>query len=495
MQNTILQSTESMKGDKGKMNGVAYDTAWTARVTNQNGKPFFPECVQWLLNNQKPDGSWGCKTLHYHDRILSTLSAIMALRELYGNKYESYIQRGETYIWKNIKNLKLDDYRLIGSELLFPSLMREAESMGLNLPSNINIYREEYKAKLKKIDESMWYSPRTTLSFSFEFLGDNVDIKKLPNIQLPDGSVGNSPSATAYLLKHIRDPKALQYLREILSLTGNGSVMTVYPIDLFEYGWTVYNLLLAGLYFERYTEICNYMFKNMGQQGAGWSTLFPVPDADDTAVILKVLQELQYPIDPEILNMFYTGEYFLTFVFELDPSVSTNIHVLDFIKDCPQFPNKDEVVEQLIRFIRSEMNSEGFWVDKWHVSPYYPTSHAVLALCDVDPSLASKAISWILDTQNKNGTWGREGGTLEETAYAIQALLYYHRHVEHIDIGKIARALSILNLQNYIQSEASLPEMWVAKVFLTPVRVVGSAVASAQFMARSENIEATSMIP
>ncbi len=489
MQGTILQSTESQKRDKGKMNGVAYDTAWTARVTNQSGEPLFPECIQWLLNNQRPDGSWGCQIPHFHDRILSTISAIMALKEIDEKRYGSYIQKGETYIWENMKNLGLDDYKLIGSELLFPSLMEQAESMGLNLPYCMKVYQKEYEAKLRKIDRSMWYSPRTTLSFSFEFLGDHVDVNKLPNIQLPDGSVGNSPASTAYFLKYIKDANAIRYLREILSLTENGSVMTVYPIDMFECGWIIYNLMLAGLYFERFAEIGNFLLNNVGHSGAGWSTLFPVPDADDTAIILKVLHDLQYPVDLGVLDAFNAGDYYLTFTFELDPSVSTNIHVLDLVRSCPEFPDRENVIERLVRFLRRGMHSEGFWIDKWHVSPYYPTSHAVFALCETDPSLAERAVSWILDTQKENGMWGLNGGTLEETAYAVQALMYYDRHVERIDTERVSEAVSALNLRNLMQFSVNLPEMWVAKVFLAPIRVVGSAVASAQFMAKAENVQ------
>ena len=486
MRNVVRKPSESVNSDGGKISSAAYDTAWVARVTDERGQTLFPECVKWLLENQKPDGSWGCQIPHFHDRILSTLSVIMALKEIDEERYGSYIQKGETYIWENMKNLGLDDYKLIGSELLFPSLMEQAESMELNLPYYMKVYQREYEAKLRKIDRSMWYSPKTTLSFSFEFLGDNVDVNKLPNIQLPDGSVGNSPASTAYFLRYIKDANAIKYLREILSLTKDGSAMTVYPIDMFECGWIIYNLMLAGLYFERFAEIGNFLLNNVGHSGAGWSTLFPVPDADDTAIILKVLHDLQYSVDLRVLDVFSAGDYYLTFVFELDPSVSTNIHVLDLVKSCPEFPDRENVIERLVRFLKRGMHSDGFWIDKWHVSPYYPTSHAVFALCDIDPSLAERAVSWILDTQKENGMWGRNGGTLEETAYAVQALMYYDRHVEHIDTERVSEAVSALNTGSIMQFSNSIPEMWVAKVFLAPIRVVGSAVASAQFMAKAE---------
>ena len=31
-----------------KTSGTAYDTAWTARITDENGTPTFPECIKWF---------------------------------------------------------------------------------------------------------------------------------------------------------------------------------------------------------------------------------------------------------------------------------------------------------------------------------------------------------------------------------------------------------------------------------------------------------------
>jgi halimadienyl-diphosphate synthase len=491
MQETILQLAEPAEHHERKMSGVAYDTAWVARITSGNGKPLFPECSRWLLENQHHDGSWGSRLLNYHDRIISTLSAITALKELYGTEYKRNIEKGETFVWENIGKLKEDDYRLIGSELLFPSLLEQAESLDLNVPSHIEVYKEEQNTKLKKIDESLWYSPRTTLSFSIEFMGDAVDVSRLPFLQLQNGSIANSPAATAYFLRHIKNSKAIVYLKEILSLTGDGSVMTVYPIDIFEYGWTLYNLMLAGFYFERYGEICDFLFRQLRRSGVGCTSESPVADADDTALVLGVLHSMGYPIDANVLDEYYTGDYFLTFNFELDPSISTNVHVLDFIKGYSMFPEREEVIEKLVKFLKAEMNEKRFWVDKWHVSPYYPTSHAVLALCEIDPSLARRAVDWIIESQNENGMWGRDGGTLEETSYAVQALVYFHQHVERINSQEISKAVSALFMEGSTLLSSDSSELWIGKVLYTPSRVVCSSVTGAQLMARGNNLRAT----
>lgn len=485
MQVPLQLSDHACRG--GKMNGVAYDTAWTAQVTDESGNPIFPECIRWLLENQNPDGSWGSQVLNYHDRIMSTLGAIMALKKT--GKYEGSIRKGEAYIWENIIRLSREPCKLVASELLIPSLMEQAESLGLNLPYHIKIYQREYQAKLSKIDQSLWYSPLTTLSHSIEFLGENVDENRLSGILLPNGCVGNSPAATAFFLMHTKNVKALWFLKQILQTTGDGSVMTVYPINLFEYLWTLYNLMLAGLYFEEYAGICELLRTYVGHSGLGMSTDFPIPDADDTSVLCKILSEMQYSVDFTILDAYDAGEYFSTYTFEVDPSVSTNIHVLDCVKSCFKFPQREETMDRLVHFLRVRMISQGFWIDKWHISPYYPTSHAILALCNVDDTLAGKAVSWLLDSQNENGTWGRNGGTLEETALAAQALIYYHRHVERIDIKRMCGAFSALNLRGPALLRSALPSLWIGKVLYVPMQIVWSSIAGAQFMTKTEMMQ------
>ncbi len=497
MQNMMFQFPKSRKYPSGgEMNGVAYDTAWAARVTDQSGKPLFPECIQWLLEHQRPDGSWGSQIMNYHDRVISTLSCIIALKDVDGRRYKDYIQRGEAYIWRNMRNVETEaGKKLVGSELLLPSLMQQAQHMGLDLPYQMKVYEREYHVKLKRIEKSLWYSPLISLSFSLEFLGDDVDLDCLPTVQLPNGSVANSPATTAFFLKHTRNERAFRYLKKNLSLTGDGSLMTAYPFEVFECGWVMYNLMLAGLYFEWYTDICDFLMKRVGHSGVGMSTEFPVPDADDTVILLKALYNMGYPIDFSVFDVYDAGDYYLTYTFELDPSATTNIHILDFVESCPHFPDREEVMEKLVRFLRREMRPGGFWIDKWNVSRYYCTSHSIPALSFIDPSLAEKIISWILDTQNENGLWGENGGTLEETAYVVQALAYYHRHVERIDMEGISRAISALNRKDSTLLLIDLPGMWTAKVLYTPVRIVLSSIASAQFMTGIRNRQNHESIP
>lgn len=63
----------------------SYDTAWVAMVPSPNspGNPCFPGCLQWLLENQLSDGSWGPPhryPLLTKDSLSSTLACVLALR-------------------------------------------------------------------------------------------------------------------------------------------------------------------------------------------------------------------------------------------------------------------------------------------------------------------------------------------------------------------------------------------------------------------------------
>lgn len=67
----------------GEINISAYDTAWVALVKSLNGDegPQFPSCIDWIAQNQLPDGSWGDGIFFLvQDRIISTLACIIALK-------------------------------------------------------------------------------------------------------------------------------------------------------------------------------------------------------------------------------------------------------------------------------------------------------------------------------------------------------------------------------------------------------------------------------
>lgn len=77
----------------------AYDTAWLAMIPDSGqplSRPMFENCLNWVLNNQRDDGSWGEFDGHGNHTIESlpaTLACIIVLR-LWNSGNPHQIQNG-----------------------------------------------------------------------------------------------------------------------------------------------------------------------------------------------------------------------------------------------------------------------------------------------------------------------------------------------------------------------------------------------------------------
>lgn len=84
-----------------------YDTAWVAMVPSRDEpkQPCFAQCLDWILENQREDGSWGLSPTHsllVKDSLSSTLACLLALSKWsVGHKL---VQRGN-FVKMNIKML------------------------------------------------------------------------------------------------------------------------------------------------------------------------------------------------------------------------------------------------------------------------------------------------------------------------------------------------------------------------------------------------------
>ncbi|XP_019238889.1 PREDICTED: cis-abienol synthase, chloroplastic-like [Nicotiana attenuata] len=71
---------------KVELSPSSYDTAWVAMIPSRNSvkQPCFPQCLDWILENQREDGSWGLNPSHsllVKDSLSSTLACLLALRK------------------------------------------------------------------------------------------------------------------------------------------------------------------------------------------------------------------------------------------------------------------------------------------------------------------------------------------------------------------------------------------------------------------------------
>jgi halimadienyl-diphosphate synthase len=459
--------------------GISYDTVWVASHDS-----LFPKSLEWVLINQREDGSWGGSVEYLHDRVISTLASIVILsRNRRSDRLLKLIEKGEDYLSKKFSDVKQEKHSTIGFELLFPALMAEAERLNLNIPNiGDGYFKRIREEKLSLVLSDLVYTGKTTLSFSAEFLSQDFNVTKARSIKNPNGSVGNSPSATAYLLQNATNQEALEYLEEVYSLNKDGSIMAVYPFEIFEKSWVSYHFIALGLPVEEYlVKHASDIKKGWTKRGAGISQSSHVLDSDDTAVAFRVLTFMGEKLSPEVFDEYEQEENYQCFKYERDPSISSNVHILDAIKNIKGYRNREFAIDKILNFLESKREPDGYWTDKWHLSPYYITSHAIVALHGLDDSLIEKSIDWILETQNHNGSWGIRKGTLEETAYSLWALLFYYENSEKLDERILCDGIRFLSERYH---SGIYPELWIAKGLYCPINVVKSAILSVLYKSR-----------
>nr|CBX87013.1 KS protein [Triticum aestivum] len=221
-----------------------YDTAWVAMVPLRGSPrtPCFPQCVEWILQNQHENGSWDNNDLGSSANknvLLSTLACVLALEKW--NLGQEHIRRGLHFIGRHF-SLVMDEEIAAptGFNMIFPGMLSLAVGAGLQFPvrqTDIDWILQQWEMELRRpvdgktLAGEKSYGREAYMAYVSEGLGNLLDWNEVMKFQRKNGSLFNSPSTTAAALVHNYDDKALDYLNMVVSKFG-GAVPTVYPLNM-----------------------------------------------------------------------------------------------------------------------------------------------------------------------------------------------------------------------------------------------------------------------
>ncbi|HJZ46488.1 MAG TPA: prenyltransferase/squalene oxidase repeat-containing protein, partial [Roseiflexaceae bacterium] len=319
--------------------------------------------------------------------------------------------------------------------------------------------------------------PGTPPVHSWEAWGAQPD----PGLLDGSGGVGHSAAATAAWLyaansrPDLADARASarRFLEQAAAATGTGIpgvVPGVWPISRFEQVFGLYILLTADLLeHSGLRDVVHAQIDDLAQAmrpaGIGFSDFF-VPDGDDTAAALAVLQTAGHKVDLHSLQRFAEGDHFCAFPGELQPSVSVQAHAVHALESGESQPTHVYITER--------QGIDGRWPgDKWHSSWLYTTSQAMIALegrRHLYP--IQQAVEALANHQHADGGWGVRGSTTEETAYGVLMLrLLQRRGILAEQAGRTLSRAEQWMLQHYRPFAHSDVKLWLDKDVYRPERI------------------------
>jgi hypothetical protein len=463
------------------------------------------ERLRFLLATQRSDGGWVSPTPGY--ALVPTLSATEALLATLGRPGphgHPGITRPELAKAAEDGLAALSRW-LDGTRALELPDMPAVEHITPVLIEMINQRPERQDTWLRQPDELTGTTVqvvRTLLSGGIEIpekllhaleIADTA-ARGAPTVRVPPtGSIGASPAATAAWLgdRAPADPDdpALRFLETVAEQRG-GPVPCATPITNFERGWVLSWLAGAGISLPVPPQLLAELRSALGPAGASAGSGLPA-DADTSAGVLYALSLAGAPHPPDLLWRYETETHFCTWQGENGRSVTTNAHVLEafghYLKSTGGGESASRYAEttaKVASWLRTQQDDDGSWRDRWHASPHYATFCCALALnrfggAESTPAV-ERAARWVLGAQHADGSWGRWGGTAEETAYALQVLLLTGAAADEESARAVARGGAFLrSVAGTGIAESDIPALWHDKDLYSPIAVVQAAILAA----------------
>ncbi|XP_027160313.1 S-linalool synthase-like [Coffea eugenioides] len=222
----------------------AYDTAWLAMIPDPTNstQPMFNSCLDWILNNQNEAGFWGESHAEGRptiDTLPATLACLVALKTW--NVGEGNIGKGLEFFQSKAEIiLKLAYHHLPRwFVIVFPAMVELAQATGLDLAltQGSEIVLADVLCKRQQLldmenveaDSHQYYPPLISYLESLPSAYHADQQKILKNLG-GDGSLFQSPSATASAYIATGNLKCLNYLKSLVQRCPTG-VPAVYPVD------------------------------------------------------------------------------------------------------------------------------------------------------------------------------------------------------------------------------------------------------------------------
>ncbi|KAJ4286478.1 hypothetical protein N0V90_013178 [Kalmusia sp. IMI 367209] len=504
-------------GGFGSFTPAVYDTAWLAMIIkstgDQNQELLFPQCFDYLIQEQRDDGSWES----YGSQIDGILNSLAALLALVKHKQRHFCSPAERLLLSpRIENAKVAILRLlkdwdvretchVGFEILVPSLLERLSSHHIELhdfPGRILLY-QLYQKKLNQFPFDLLYGKtQTTLLHSLEAFVGRVDFQRLSH-HLTGGSMLGSPASTAAYLMEIRewDTRAENYLRQVeqrwFSNSKQIGVPSAFPCTVFESSWALSTLLAHGIDKECLPQedlqvIVDFLSLTLnGQSGiVGFAPGF-LADADDTAVTLLVLRQFDMNVSFKgLLETFSSAQNFRTYAHESSPSFSANCNVLIALLHAPDLNAHAPYIRLAIDYLVT-LAEEGLLKDKWNIATTYSWMLLIRALVAVTrawdegrltelsqnmrefriPAVICQTLARLLRGQTDDGSWG---ASVDRTAYGVLALAHaiklpWPDHMKEILATAIALGRDFL--RQLTRDDIQRPSyVWIEKVtYASPI--------------------------
>jgi halimadienyl-diphosphate synthase len=493
--------------DGGGLNSLSvYESSWVALVRDpaRPSRLAYPETFAWTLAQQRRDGGWGPAGPY---SLLPTMMALHAvLSHPQGTSlHQQVVAAGARYLQAMLRRDAIATIDTPFLELLAPMVAEKLRAQGFTLPlAELEALRARGAERRARLPLEALYHSRSPLAHGLEAFGPDLDYARVRTLRTRAGGYGASPAATASVLLYAPswDQAAADWLSRLLRRPAGqrtGGMPATHPLDVFEAAWTLHFLLQGGYRLSvndaAVAAIVAWLRASMTPAGVSLARSRALPeDGDDTAMTLAALNDLGVPTALDPLRAFEADGHYVSYHGESSASLSANAHALEALLSAG---SRERVtlagrVRTTMAYLLERREPEGYWRDKWHISPYYATLACVHALARTsDPTTHESlgvALGAIAQTQHADGGWGRAGSSVEETAYALLTAVAA-RHA----LTPVGKALAqtgwpriVTRGRRYLQRHFGdlarpdrLPPMWVDKDLYAPPRIIRAAVLAA----------------